>query len=390
MAVNMSSSILILSCHTSIFHMHPHTSHPITITITNKPITHASSIVISSTSHTQTCAYSQSFTSNHALQIALETDSIHFTQFEVTYTYDTANDSLHTTHPTSNENHRIISLITADTGAGPFGINEIVILLAVILLLCCICICVFVIVYKVRSRTRRPDRIHVHAHSDPAQRAQVVQKPQSHVVVMVEDEATKQQKNMDHAILASWLENEVGLPHYYPLFVANGFDSIKFVKGLQKKSQLKQIGIDTLGHQTLIWGEIKKLKAQDLKNTGTPTFGPANTYGTTPTFGMILDGRQSTTATDTGPKPRHGEPGRRYKNSESEWVSQAGELPPSMLKKKSSGWGSHRDLPPSMTSKQISFFGRMKSVFKDGELQEYRQEQPGVQDPAWNTGGFIQ
>ena len=59
-----------------------------------------------------------------------------------------------------------------------------------------------------------------------------------------------------------WLDNKCELPQYFNSFKMNGFESLALVGAIEKKSDLHDIGIVLIGHQTKIWLEIKKLKFQ--------------------------------------------------------------------------------------------------------------------------------
>ena len=67
----------------------------------------------------------------------------------------------------------------------------------------------------------------------------------------------------DRQMVKEWLQCIVELPQYFDLFSENGYESIKFIKTMSDKSELREIGITKLGHQTLPWSEIKNLKEHD-------------------------------------------------------------------------------------------------------------------------------
>ena len=60
--------------------------------------------------------------------------------------------------------------------------------------------------------------------------------------------------------LRVWLEDEVGLPMYYRVFVENGIEELS-VAALLEKETLKAMGIDVIGHQIKILSQTKRLKA---------------------------------------------------------------------------------------------------------------------------------
>merc|ERR1712154_113278 len=61
------------------------------------------------------------------------------------------------------------------------------------------------------------------------------------------------------SLVMEWLLTTIGYPKYYPLFVENGFDSMEFIKGIEDRSILQQIGIKKIGHQTFILQQIQIL-----------------------------------------------------------------------------------------------------------------------------------
>merc|ERR1712228_566526 len=67
----------------------------------------------------------------------------------------------------------------------------------------------------------------------------------------------------DQQMVKEWLQCIVELPQYFDLFIENGYESIKFIKTMQSKTELQEIGIHKLGLQTLLWSEIKNLKEND-------------------------------------------------------------------------------------------------------------------------------
>ena len=70
--------------------------------------------------------------------------------------------------------------------------------------------------------------------------------------------------------LKSWLEAEVKLPQYYQAFVKNGIDEISVVAMLEQ-SNLKDIGIEVIGHQMKILKLAKLFNQNDVVNEGGST-----------------------------------------------------------------------------------------------------------------------
>eukprot|EP01083_Nonionella_stella_P085757 237900_1 len=71
-----------------------------------------------------------------------------------------------------------------------------------------------------------------------------------------------------------WLTAVVQLPQYLECFVNNGYDRLLFIKDISQTSDLEDIGICVLGHQTRIFAKIKLLKA--LIDTESVTVGPSH------------------------------------------------------------------------------------------------------------------
>eukprot|EP01083_Nonionella_stella_P016339 45646_1 len=59
----------------------------------------------------------------------------------------------------------------------------------------------------------------------------------------------------------AWLTDTVRLGQYVNCFLENGYDSVLFVKDISNKSELQEIGITMLGHQTRIMAQINVLNA---------------------------------------------------------------------------------------------------------------------------------
>eukprot|EP01083_Nonionella_stella_P282896 962803_1 len=66
-------------------------------------------------------------------------------------------------------------------------------------------------------------------------------------------------------MIKTWLADSVRLPQYYNLFVDNGYNTLRIVRAIKDKSELQEIGITLVGHQTRIIGEINRLKSLNEK-----------------------------------------------------------------------------------------------------------------------------
>eukprot|EP01083_Nonionella_stella_P116275 345365_1 len=63
--------------------------------------------------------------------------------------------------------------------------------------------------------------------------------------------------------IMQWLTNVVHLPQYCDSFVQNGYHDMEFVRDIQNKSDLEDIGITKKGHQTRIIAQIKFLNGKE-------------------------------------------------------------------------------------------------------------------------------
>jgi len=79
----------------------------------------------------------------------------------------------------------------------------------------------------------------------------------------------KSDKDYHRALVASFL-HDIGLPEYHPIFIQHGYDSMKAMKTIESKKELLNLGINILGHRSLIIYEIQKLRARDLEPDGAP------------------------------------------------------------------------------------------------------------------------
>merc|ERR1712061_948383 len=60
-------------------------------------------------------------------------------------------------------------------------------------------------------------------------------------------------------IVEQWLFS-IELSQYLDIFINNGFDSLTFIKNIQSKSDLNDIGITKIGHQIQLMEAIRQLK----------------------------------------------------------------------------------------------------------------------------------
>ena len=61
----------------------------------------------------------------------------------------------------------------------------------------------------------------------------------------------RESNNTESGKVYKWLNETVGLPQYYDIFIENGFDDMEIISEMTVE-HLKQIGIDKIGHQTKI------------------------------------------------------------------------------------------------------------------------------------------
>eukprot|EP01083_Nonionella_stella_P027016 74292_1 len=69
--------------------------------------------------------------------------------------------------------------------------------------------------------------------------------------------------------LKSWLQNEVGFPQYYDIFMENGIEDLS-IASLLTMETIKRMGIDKMGHQMKILRAVTKLNHNDI-NEGDKT-----------------------------------------------------------------------------------------------------------------------
>eukprot|EP01083_Nonionella_stella_P041584 112708_1 len=72
----------------------------------------------------------------------------------------------------------------------------------------------------------------------------------------------------DAVDVRSWIVDTVKLPQYADMFVNNGYDSMRSVMAIENAQQLNALGVTSLGHQTLILFEIKRLHKTTLGRRG--------------------------------------------------------------------------------------------------------------------------
>ena len=91
------------------------------------------------------------------------------------------------------------------------------------------------------------------------------------IKLMINNQQQNEYKNNDEDIdtieFKYWLKTDVGLyQEYYQLFIKNGIDSLSTIK-LLKEKELKEIGIDIIGHRVKLLHAISVLKElNDLKD----------------------------------------------------------------------------------------------------------------------------
>merc|ERR1712154_99091 len=84
------------------------------------------------------------------------------------------------------------------------------------------------------------------------------------------DQVNTEINELDRQAVSQWLK-AINMSQYYPLFIANGFESMKVVKIIEGKDELKEIGVNVLGHRSVIMEAIKKLRANNGYTEGLDT-----------------------------------------------------------------------------------------------------------------------
>ena len=69
----------------------------------------------------------------------------------------------------------------------------------------------------------------------------------------------------NYEVMQFWIKHTVGLAQYYKLFIEYGYESLDFVKEINSRDHLKEIGINLREHQTKLLSEIARLKLIDDK-----------------------------------------------------------------------------------------------------------------------------
>eukprot|EP01083_Nonionella_stella_P110381 322918_1 len=84
--------------------------------------------------------------------------------------------------------------------------------------------------------------------------------------VIGDDETPMDTKDSVQFDVASWLESVIGLAEYYPLFIQNGFETIRSMQSIKNISQLKELGIQSTEHQQRIMSGIQLLSDKSNEN----------------------------------------------------------------------------------------------------------------------------
>ena len=76
-------------------------------------------------------------------------------------------------------------------------------------------------------------------------------------------QSMSKQKNKQESEVARWLTNIVKLPQYISSFSENAFDNLEIIKEV-RMNDLKELGIDLMGHRIRIMKEIANLNKENL------------------------------------------------------------------------------------------------------------------------------
>eukprot|EP01083_Nonionella_stella_P197883 727115_1 len=174
------------------------------------------------------------------------------------------------TNPSTYESTITIISSTSASQKQPndlFSIQNILIACAVIVIALVIILAAY-LSYKTHTNAKGdPDQVQIqikatgntaiekHAHNDtePIQpNITAVASATSATIPMEED--AKDSHDLDQVRL--WLTKRVQLEQYLDNFVSNGFDKLCFIKDIECKSQLNELGIDKIGHQARLWKYI--------------------------------------------------------------------------------------------------------------------------------------
>eukprot|EP01084_Bolivina_argentea_P266394 451823_1 len=78
----------------------------------------------------------------------------------------------------------------------------------------------------------------------------------------------------------------MGLSQYLSNFISNGYETLEFIKEIDKNEELIEIGVEKLGHQKKLRAEIKRLNNEQTNDLEEGITGPANIVLTT---SVIMD-----------------------------------------------------------------------------------------------------
>lgn len=83
-----------------------------------------------------------------------------------------------------------------------------------------------------------------------------------------DDGTSKGSTNDEDGAVRWWLADEVGLPQYFDVFIANGYGCLDIIAAMDSESDLDDLGIVSDEHRAVLWAAITSLHAQREKEGG--------------------------------------------------------------------------------------------------------------------------
>eukprot|EP01083_Nonionella_stella_P119344 356677_1 len=164
--------------------------------------------------------------------------------------------SASTTDPSASLN---ITLVHSTIFSAPERDSDIsnthIILIALGAFVFCIALCM-VVVYKKHESSNDIE-------IDAAQGKEAEVAPIEKMIVMDVDKDSEPD-DVEKDAVKRWLTDNVKLPKYYNLLLENGYDKLDFIRDIEDKTDLQEIGITLPGHQVRILMEINRLNEKHV------------------------------------------------------------------------------------------------------------------------------
>merc|ERR1712130_529438 len=120
---------------------------------------------------------------------------------------------------------------------------------------------------KILKYRHHKEEIVIHIDGDnkkePQQNEPDIVKDEKVPIIQQEQKQKELEQEQETLAIKLWLTEIVRLPKLIDVFVNHGYESMDLIKTITDKSELKNIGITKLGHQTRILAKIKDLNAMN-------------------------------------------------------------------------------------------------------------------------------